>query len=264
MSRKCVNHICIILEDYKLFKQVVACILVFSIIASYAPAAAVGIPDDAEQSLRISDEFEAANPNGAFTLKSVAVETHEDSGRIVTEVIRQGGTSGKIDVTLKVIDISAKIGLDYSLKVPQLIFSRAVEGDDDKPLLDGAETYDVEAVTAAAPQEEKPEAVKTGLRAAKEQATGAESDRDKFTYTDDEKSELLNTAATAAGDYYTQAPGTEFTLSFGAGERVKSFYIDIINDDIPEAEEQFIFVITSVTGGGSVGLQKGHNRQHHR
>ncbi|NLB52947.1 MAG: hypothetical protein GX808_08420, partial [Syntrophomonadaceae bacterium] len=95
-----------------------------------------------------------------------------------------------------------------------------------------------------------------GLRAVKEQAMGKPSDREKYSIPDSQELEQLNTAMAAADDFYAQAPGTEFTLSFADGERVKSFYLNIINDNLPEAQEQIVFVITDVTDGGVIGLQK--------
>jgi hypothetical protein len=67
---------------------------------------------------------------------------------------------------------------------------------------------------------------------------------------------MASLATMAALDYYSEAAGTEFTLSFGDGERVKEFYIDVIDDNIPEADEQILFVITDVSGEAAIGTQR--------
>ncbi len=281
----------------KSMKRILSVILTVAMLSTMLPATALAAdPSGAvEQLLRISDEFEAANPNGSFSLAGVAIETHEYSGRVVTEVIRQGGASGRVEVTLRAIDVSAKINQDYNLSIPESFFTRDITGEGNpETLLDGASSVSGSALnynTAPSTEQEKtnslsepeaaaenggppvsettvksvPSAVSgssvtgtsiTGLRAARQQATGIQSDRGKFTYTDREKSELVNTARQAAMDYYSQLPGTEFTLSFGDGERTRNIYIDILNDTIPEADEQLILVITGVTGGGVIGSQR--------
>ncbi len=259
----------------KSIKKTLSLILALAMLLTLPPVAALAEDlSDAAEMLRISDEFEAAHPNGAFSLSEMAVETHEYSGRIVTEVVRHGGAAGRVDVTLKAIDVSAKIGQDYRLSVPKLLLPSTVEGSGSETLLegDGTRMNDVpieQAVTTEdnieaniewaqvdPPSEAGKNTHGTGLRAAREQATGAQSDRNKFAYSDEQKSEMVNTAQLAAEDYYTQVPGTEFTLSFGDGERTKSIYIDIINDELREADEQFILVITGVTDGGNIGMQR--------
>ncbi|MGF7143582.1 hypothetical protein HNQ56_002009 [Anaerotaenia torta] len=273
----------------KSMKRVLSVILTVVMLSTMPPvtALAADASDAAEELLRISDEFESANPNGSFSLASIAIEANENSGRTVTEVIRQGGTAGRVEVTLKAIDISAKIGQDYSLSIPESLYIREISGQEGLTLLDetssvsgAAWSYGIspstvqdagsqsasgtpatsESLATASSGAVSETAVTgtaiTGLRAARQQATGVESDRSKFAYTDREKSELVNTARQAAMDYYAQLPGTEFTLSFGDGERTRSIYIDILNDTIPEADEQIILVITNVTGGGVIGSQK--------
>jgi glucan-binding YG repeat protein len=293
----------------KSMKKILSVILTAVILSTmpHVTALAADPSGDTEQLLRISDEFEATNPNGAFSLASMAVETHEYSGRVVTEVIRQGGAAGRVEVTLRAIDVSAKIGQDYSLSIPESFFTKDITGGgNSETLLDGTSSVTGAALSnntahpteqdeanslseTETPAENRKSTVSenstengklaesktsaetvpttvsaaavtgtaiTGLRAARLQATGAISDRSKFAYTDRQKSELVNTARLAAMDYYTQLPGTEFTLSFDDGERTRSIYIDILNDTIPETDEQIILVITNVTGGGVIGLQK--------
>lgn len=290
-------------------KKILSVILTVVMLFTTLPVTALAADPSGttEQMLRISDEFEAANPNGAFSLASMAVETHEYSGRVVTEVIRQGGAAGRVEVTLRAIDVSARIGEDYSLRIPESFFTKDITGGGkSQTLLDGtssvtgaalsyntahpteqddannlseseAQTDNGEAAEPETSLENREAAVSkasvensfaevsaaavtgtaiSGLRAARQQATGTISDRNKFAYTNRQKSELVNTARLAALDYYAQLPGTEFTLTFGDGERTRSIYIDILNDAIPEGDEQIILVITGVTGGGVVGSQK--------
>ncbi len=94
-------------------KKIVSLLLIitlcFSLItpAFAAGAHAMDTPDCSEEALRVSDEFAAAYPEGSFNLISVSVETHEYSGSVAFDIIRQGGSSGKVAVTIKAIDVSA-------------------------------------------------------------------------------------------------------------------------------------------------------------
>lgn len=256
-----------------MYKKTISLVLILSmVLSSITPAFASEISDFSEEVLRVSDEFAEQYPSGAFSLSTVSVETHEYSGRSEINVIRQGGAEGNMEVTVKAVDVSAKIDEDYSLSVPGFIFSKKINGDKDTPtLLENGSTEVVSAEgTTPTAIEETPSSIKDscseittstaikniGLRAVREQAIGNVSDREKFSVPDDEELEQLHTAASAAQNFYEEAAGTEFTLSFADGERVKSFNLDIIDDDVPEAQEQIIFVIMGVTDGGSVGLQK--------
>ncbi|MHB1419117.1 MAG: Calx-beta domain-containing protein, partial [Bacillota bacterium] len=276
-----------------MFKKIIALVLIFSFSFSMlSPAFATEITDFSEEALRVSDEFAAQYPGGAFSLSAVAMETHEYSGRSVMNVVRQGGADGSITVTVKAIDVSAKYGQDYRLSIPGLILDKKIAGDETTPvIIQNGETevapadesvkdsvypgvsesvYEVvgqsvyqspkdnsDAGTVEIAGEIATEAHKSGgLRAVREQATGKASDREKLSGPDPEEREQLSTAVAAANDFYATAPGSVFTLSFADGERVKSFNLDIINDKIPEAQEQVVLVITGVTEGGFVGLQK--------
>jgi len=268
-------------------KKIVSLLLTITICLSLiTPALAAGVqatPDYSEEALRVSDEFASAYPAGSFNLGSVSVETHEYSGNVTFDIIRKGGSTGKVDVTIKAIDISAKIGLDYRITVPAFLSDRQIKGTDSAPLIESEQTevvstYNVGASTTAdditdlngsydtAPAaeaydvditpEQPQSSPRNGLRAARERATGVTSDRNKFSTPTKEESDALLAAAAAAEDFYAQAPGTEFTVVFGDGDRVRHFNMIIIDDDIPEWDEQVIFVITGVSGDGAVGLQK--------
>jgi len=249
-----------------MFKKIVALVLVFALSISIVSSAfASEITDFSEDALMVSEEFEAQYPSGAFSLSAVAMETNESSGRSVINVIRQGGTVGNISVTLKSIDVSTKYGQDYSLAIPGFIFDKKIKGNGTTPAaisvieydevsLVGEEETGAATTPAAISVIEVPKSF--GLKETRQQATGNTSDREKLAFPDSEESEQINTATAAANSFYAEAPGAVFNLSFADGERVKSFNLDIINDNIPEAQEQLVFVITEVSAGGFIGLQK--------
>lgn len=260
-----------------MLKRISALLLALSLSLSViSPALASEITDFSDEALRISDEFTAQYPGGAFSLSSVSMEVQEHSGRSVLNVVRQGGAAGNVEVTVKAIDISAKIGQDYRLSIPGLIFDKEIEGNETADvILQSGETQIVtgaalavtetsgtttESGITAGPGTVTEEieilpAKSTGLKAAKEMVTSQTLDREKLASPYSEEDQLTS-AVTAANDFYDGAPGTVFTLSFKDGERRKSFNLDIINDDASEAEEQVVFVITAVTEGGFLGMQK--------
>ena len=307
-----------------MFKRVLSLVLALSIFLSIPSTVFAGeIKDISQEALRISDEFAAQYPGGAFCFPAVAIETNEYSGRTVIDVLRQGGTYGDITVTVKAINVTATYGKDYILSIPGFMYDKKIEGSDVEltelsaietdassdvtaeeaevdtpvavpteeaatPLTEEAASPTVEAggaitpsvvpteETASPPAEEvaTPSKVETtapstitdtpvavppqnaSLKEIRQLATGKTSDREKLAPLTSQENSDLDTAITAAEDFYKEAPGTVFNLSFSEGERKKSFNLDILNDDIGEAQEQIVFVITEVSSGGEIGLQK--------
>ena len=271
-----------------MFKRVLSLILALAVCLSITSTAfASEVIDYSEEALRVSDEFAAQYPNGTFSFSAVALETHEYSGRTVVDVLRQGGAAGDITVTIKSISITATYGEDYKLSIPGFIFDKKIEGSKSVPPdLSVTETTTPSAVSAggsSTPSEvsadeasgpPKVSGVETttpsaitetpstaapknaSLREVRQLATGKTSDREKLAPLTSQESSDLDTALAATEDFYKEAPGTVFNLSFSDGERKKSFNLDILNDDIGEAQEQIVFVITEVSSGGKIGLQK--------
>ncbi len=271
-----------------MFKRVLSLILALSVCLSITSTTfASEITDFSEEALRISDEFAAQYPNGAFCFPAVAIETQEYSGRTVVDVIRQGGAAGDVTVTIKAINITATYGEDYLLSIPGLIFDKKIEGSKSVlPELSVTETTTPSAVSAegtstpsnvsadetivptevSGVETTTPSAItevpvaappkNASLRETRQQATGKAFDREKLAPLTNQENSEVDTALAAAVKFYEEAPGTVFNLSFSDGERKKSFNLDIINDDIAEAQEQLVFVITDVSSGGVIGLQK--------
>lgn len=249
-----------------MFKRILALILALSVCLSITSNAfASGITDFSEDALRISDEYAAQYPNGAFSFPAVAIETQEYSGRTVVDVIRQGGATGDVTVTIKAISVTATYGEDYLLSIPGFLFDKKIEGSGEElPEISVAEITTPSAVsvvetTTPSAITETPLAASpknASLREVRQQVTGKTSDREKLAPLTSQESSDLDTALAATEDFYKEAPGTVFNLSFSDGERKKSFNLDILNDDIAEAQEQLMFVITQVSSGGVIGLQK--------
>lgn len=217
-------------------KRILATLLTVALLCQLIQTAALATSLTDEE-LHVSDAFAAAYPNGYFDLDSAAIQTQEYSGRVEAEVIRSGGTEGRVVVTLKAIDVTTTED-DYILDVPEALT------EDEADLTESPMPAPALSVTSHS----------TGLRAVREAATGTTSDRAQ--YTAEKKSEMVETAREAAEDYYASASGTKFTLVFEPGERAKSFGIEIINDEEPETEEQLILVMTRVSGGGALGDQR--------
>ncbi|HPF19509.1 MAG TPA: S-layer homology domain-containing protein [Bacillota bacterium] len=210
-------------------------------LSSISPVWATENTDSTEVETGAAAELEAEYPYGVFGLSAVKIQTHEYSGQTTVEVVRQGGTRGSVSVTVKAIDATAVYGQDYRISVPGAVFDRVVPDEDPE-----------------APDVALPETASSGygLRSVREQATGKPSDREKYAAPEEAERAQLDAALAAAEDFYEQAPGTEFTLHFAEGEHTKSFELYILNDDLPEAQEQVVFVLTNVTGGGVMGQQK--------
>lgn len=102
-----------------MFRRLIAIILVFSLIFSSAPFVyASEITSISSDAFRVSEEYAAQYPNGVIEFSTVEFDTTEGADDFDVIVVRRGGTSGKVEVDFKVIEITAKYGDDFSILMP--------------------------------------------------------------------------------------------------------------------------------------------------
>ena len=90
-----------------------------------------------ETELRGSDEFAAEYPNGMFDFLAGTMKASENLDSVEIAVVRKGGTKGEAEIDLKAIDISAKYGSDYVIKVGDSFFKTELsENPEAKPLVE--------------------------------------------------------------------------------------------------------------------------------
>ena len=241
-----------------------------------------------EMQLRGSDEFAALYPNGKFDFLAATMNASENLDSVEIAVVRKGGTKGEAEIDLKAIDVSAKYGEDYVIKVGDSFFKTELsENPEAKPLIEAyydvskikeetekeddiievidSQTSDtsvtVNSVLGANPfeglEEEQEELTETNhrkgsLKNARNAFTGEISERKDWNETDKKDTsneDALFIANESIQNWADEIPGVSTTLKFADGEYMKTITVDIIDDNISESDEQILFVISEPTNG---------------
>ena len=218
---------------------------------------------------------EALYPDGRFEFFQSQLTAKEGEKQQLV-IVRRGGVDQKATVDFKAVDISAAYGEDYLLTVEESDHVlRTLEGSG-KPLTDfnnsQMEVKEQEAqerMTPLEPVKEKSEngrkkasaikgkAEKNALNQAKDTYLGTESGGLNWQEMDESRrmeAEAFSEACEDAYDAFAgEVFGQEYTFTFQEGEYMKSVYIDTIDDDISESDEQVMFLL----GDASVGEVEG-------
>ncbi len=191
-------------------------------------------------------------------------------------IVRRGGVDQKATVDFKAVDISASYGEDYLLTVEESDHvMRTLEGlgkpltDFYSPQMEVKQQTARENVTPTAPTEKKSQSSikdasfkkekdqKSALNLARDAYLGSVSDGLNWQELDESRrmeAEALSEAYKDAYDVFAgEIFGQEYTFTFEEGEYMKSVYIDTIDDDVSESDEQVMFLL----GGASVGVVEG-------
>ncbi len=190
-------------------------------------------------------------------------------------IVRRGNTDQAATVDFKAVDVSASYGEDYLLTVEESEYvTRTLEGSG-KALTDfnSAEMAVIgkeeeSAVTPAAPEQNdtdrgvkkesnKKKSAPNALKQARDDYLNIESDSLNWQEMDasrQAKAEALDKAYQESYDTFVgEIYGQEYTFTFQEGEYMKSVYIDTIDDDVAESDEQVLFLL----GNASVGEVEG-------
>lgn len=212
-------------------------------------------------------------PKGGFEFFVSQLDTEEGGDRQQLVIVRRGDCDSKAEVDFKAVDVSASYGEDYRLSVEESdgkfmeLEGKASPLSDlnmDNAAIIGAESRTQETDTDDISQEE------TGQPAESEKAsngTALESAKNTYLGTDSgnlnwqqlDKAQELEEAEKKAqyneayNDFADGIKGTEYTFTFEKGEYMKSIYIDTIDDDISESDEQVMFLLSNVSNGELAG-----------
>ncbi|MCD7778024.1 MAG: hypothetical protein LUH47_05925, partial [Clostridiales bacterium] len=89
------------------------------------------------EALRVSDEYAEAHSEGVFDFVAGSMNVTEGDRSIEIAVVRKGGTEGEASVDFKIIDVSAKYGEDYVVKVGDGYFKETLEANPEaRPLVE--------------------------------------------------------------------------------------------------------------------------------
>lgn len=239
--------------------------------------------DELKEALRADEEL---YPEGRFEF-FLSQLTAEEGEKQQLVIVRRGGVSKEATVDFKAVDVSAAYGEDYLLTVEESDHVlRTLEGEG-KPLTDfnnsqmavvEEETEEAAAAdeaqeTSGEEQKDKTEAESDGsqeglqkkqksesaLKQARDTYLGTESDSLNW----QELDEAHRAEAEAQSEAYEEAfnefskdiSGQEYTFTFQEGEYMKSIYIDTIDDEISESDEQVMFLLGNASVGEAAGSQ---------
>lgn len=272
------------MEDLILKKFIAICLCLFLII-NCIPAWALDLNGyTSEEELRkaiLGDEkWLVQFPNGLFNFVGTQFEMSENQEFLEIPIVRQGGTNGKVSVVLKAIDVSARYGEDYIIRIYDNSFENEIKSDEnnfalidaigntqinisddslDKGNNDNEESFNFEnenqskylnasAVTSSG--------IAIGdnginsLRKARNTYFGKESDRPDWKSLDEKTVEELKAEY---DKFLSSMPGTEALIEFDEGEYIKYIYIIPLNDKFSESQEQFMLALENPDGGASRG-----------
>ncbi len=275
-----------------------ALLSVFLTVTLLAPNALPGFareedPNDAEyQKILAELEHERNNtdlaenyPGGIFSVAIPAVEISESlSDPLVLYVLRHGGTEGEATVHLKFNDYSARYGEDYTVKMKDSFFSRAIpEKENSVPLLymmggeesgitdDSFVSYEamveaygqeaVDEMMATMEKMENPEEAEKEIpNEIPDKSPLEQFNNDISMYADgvdtDEfisESEIDPETAALSHDLVNQLlVYSETDVVFEDGEQIKPVYVYPKNDKESNGERSFSMVISSGTGNENI------------
>jgi len=267
----------------KKFKRCIASLLIFTMFFTVFPVT-VFADDRTEEQIRqrlLASVDSAVYSDGVIDFLTPRMETSEDLEYVEFAIVRRGNTDAEAGVTFKAIDVSAKYGEDYLIKVPKTIFSdtlstdpgsksfvelNSAAGEENAIILSEDKKNSVAESVYELKREEQPvlpeyevqyEELKddtvvnnvyqaTGLQYARTVLTGAPSDNRNWTEVDDKTKAKL---AAAYNSTYEDLPGAQYTFTFAPGEYMKKLRFYTIDDNISEDEEQVLFALINPVGG---------------
>lgn len=201
-------------------------------------------------------------PDGAVEFFSTQIAGKEGGERQHLIIVRRGGNDKEATVNFKAIDVSASYGKDYLLTVEESAsVSRTLDGTG-KPLSDfnknEMEVLEQKETTETETQQSVDSDVRgenasngTALQKSKDQYVGSDSSNLDWQELDNAKTTEEKQQKEAYDKEYNEfadnVEGTDYTFTFKKGEYMKSVYIDIIDDNISETDEQAMFVLSNPT-----------------
>lgn len=214
----------------------------------------------------------ALYPDGRFEFFISQVNGEEGGKRQELIIVRRGGTESEATVNFKAVDVSAAYGDDYLLTVKESdMVSKTLEGNgkplsdfnsSDMPVLNNEEeTYEETGNVEEAESAKVSEGVKatngTALQNAKDTYLGTDSsnlDWQKLDEAHKAEEEARNKEYNEAyNEFAEDVEGTDYTFTFKKEECIKSVYIDIIDDDKSESDEQVMFLLSNASSGEVAG-----------
>lgn len=231
-----------------------------------------------EEALKADEEL---YPEGRFEFFMPQLTAQEGEKQQLV-IVRRGGANQEATVDFKAVDVSAAYGEDYLLTVEESDSVLKTLDGTGKPLTDfnnsqmpvvedeteeevlSEETQEEDKVQQEESDDSEETVVtnkkeKSALKQAKDTYLGTETDSLNW----QELDEAHKSEAEAQSKAYQQAldefsddiPGQEYTFTFKEGEYMKSVYIDTIDDEVSESDEQVMFLL----GNASVGEVSGSN-----
>ena len=233
------------------------------------------------EAIRDGAEMEKKYPNGLFNFLLTQYEINEGDNYIQLAVIRQGGTEGDASVLFRAIDITTSYGDDYEIYLSKEKEDMIVKGENAFPLIKAAytDTTDLSEIIADNSAEggandtvsKKTSNIKsvdgeptsiqaislqgveaTGLKDAKSQSTGVESDRKNWKMVSENSDEEKNVRENY-DLFLSTVGGSETELTFADGEYVKYLYLFTKDDKVAEAEEQLVMALIQSDDNAPVG-----------
>lgn len=206
-------------------------------------------------------------PDGGFEFFVSQIDGREGGERQQLVIVRRGGNDSEATVDFKAVDVSASYGNDYLLTVEESKnVSKTLDGSG-TPLSDFNQN-EMEVIEERPSEEGVTEQPESSVQADKvSDKTSLQSARDAYLRTDSsnldwqqlDKAQEAEQAAEKEkyNNEYNQfaedVEGTDYTFTFKKGEYMKSVYIDIIDDDISETDEQVMFLLSNVSNGELAG-----------
>lgn len=256
------------MKEYSLWKRALSMALAVLLVIS------LGTPAIAAETEAAQAEEEALKqalagymelyPDGGFDFLETQRSEPEGASDITLTVVRKGGTEGSASVTLKALDVSAKYGTDYVIRVRDSLLSETtLEANPNAILLtdlyiDGVfELPEVDTTEPDAaeqePEEQAAPAAETGLKAAGSAFTGTPSDRPNWREVQDPQTQaemqaLVEPGVEAMKQWASDVEGNAYTLEFAPGEYKKTVTIDLLEDEISETDEQIFFILSDALG----------------
>lgn len=234
--------------------------------------------EELKEALRADEEL---YPEGRFEFFTPQL-TAEEGEKQQLVIVRRGGAAQEATVDFKAVDVSATYGEDYLLTVEESDHVKKTLDGEGKPLTDFNTSQmavvgdDTEEAAILEDEQEEPDTQqeeksndgekgvlkkqqKSALQQAKDTYLGTESDNLNWQELDDAhkaEAEAQSKEYQQAFDQFAQnILGREYTFTFKEGEYMKSVYIDTIDDETSESDEQVMFLL----GNASVGEVSGTN-----
>ncbi len=202
-----------------------------------------GIAEEEIRQTLLSSVDETDYPKGMFDFLTPRMETSEDIREAEFAVVRRGNTDQAASVVFKAIDMTARYGEDYVLKISGAASGKALPANTKADsLYYGGGPSDGNASQTEDPQS----ALGKDMRSAKAILTGTKTEYTNWREAD---ADDVSALSQAYEEMYRQFDGVEYTLEFKAGEYMKKIKFDVIDDSDSEDDEQVLFVLLDPVNG---------------